>query len=139
MPQPELQTGSSAPVEQGVYQLDVGLVEPKNAPGCRINAVFPDGAWRDGRAEVLQKRPETAAALEAYAFPPTLDWSDEERGGVRTDGVVIIHGGELIYERYAHGYDVDRPHLAWSVSKTFNAALAGIAVREGRLDPLASI
>ncbi len=139
MPQPELMTPPPVPAERRVYEISDQMVEGVLAPGCRAEAVFPGGGWPDNRTAVAQQRAEAIAALEAYTFPAALDWMEPERSGVRTDGLVVIHQGQLIYERYAHGYDVDRPHLAWSVSKTFNAALAGIAVREGRMDPLASV
>lgn len=82
---------------------------------------------------------EAVAALEAWLFPPDLDWDDPKKSGIRTDGVVIIHKGALLYERYAHGYDAASPHLTWSVSKTFTSTLAGIAVQQGRLDVGASV
>src|SRR5688572_29987311 len=75
--------------------------------------------------------PEAVAALEAYAFPADLDRADPDRKGVRTDGLVVVHQGRIVYERYAAGYDADRPHLAWSATKTFTNALTGIAVRDG--------
>ncbi|HNH45485.1 MAG TPA: serine hydrolase [Myxococcota bacterium] len=139
MPQPELLTPPPAAVEQRVYEISEEQVEGRLTPGCRAEATFPGAGWPDNQAAVAKERAEAIAALEAYSFPAELDWAEADRTGVRTDGVVVIHHGQLIYEHYSHGYNVDRAHLAWSVSKTFNAALAGIAVREGRLDPLASI
>lgn len=76
-------------------------------------------------------------ALEDYAFSRTGD--EEDRAGIRTDGVVIIRNGYLIYERYAAGYDQNMPHLTWSISKSVIQALIGIAQKEGLLsieDPI---
>lgn len=123
------------PLDEAAEVAPYDVVLPRGEPGCREGAVYPVGGWKEAK----RASPKTVAALEAYAFPESLDWNSKEREGVRTDAVVVIHRGELIYERYAHGYDVDRPHLAWSVSKTFSAALVGIAVKDGRLDPLASV
>lgn len=75
-----------------------------------------------------------ASALEAYLFAPELDWADTQRRGVRTDGILVIHHGAIVYEHYAHGYTPQMPHLAWSVSKTFTNALTGIAVGQGLLE-----
>ena len=108
-------------------------------PTCRVEATFPGATWEDASAEIRAARPEAVAALEAYLFPPDLDWEDPERQGVRTDGVVVVHGGRIIYERYDHGYTAETRHLAWSMTKTVMGVLAGMAVGDGRLDPDESV
>jgi CubicO group peptidase (beta-lactamase class C family) len=60
---------------------------------------------------------------------------------VRTDGIVVIQGGELVYERYGRGYTAEMAHPAWSVTKGVVDALYGVAVQEGLLsidDPVAA-
>jgi len=99
------------------------------AATCPADVVEPDGDW--GVRPV--SAPSQQAALEAYLFPPDLDWHAPDRAGVRTDGVVIIQHGQLIYEHYGDGYTARDPHLAWSVSKTFSATLLGIAAQQGRV------
>ena len=98
---------------------------------CPAGVSHPGEAWPDVSAQVLSQKAEAITALEDYAF--TLEGADEERRGIRTDGVVIIRAGELIYERYARGHDASKRHLSWSVSKSFTNALVGIAVGQGRL------
>jgi CubicO group peptidase (beta-lactamase class C family) len=85
---------------------------------------WPTGALPAGREQALQ-------AFEQYAF--TLVGKDEERKGVRTDGVVIIHRGRLVYERYARGFKAEQRHLGWSMSKSVTNALTGLAVAHGAL------
>ena len=34
-----------------------------------------------------------------------------------TDGFLVMHRGEMIYETYLNGLRPDQPHLLWSVSK----------------------
>ncbi len=94
---------------------------------CPNDVAYPREAW------VSQPSANTAAiaALEEYAF--TLTGQSSERLGIRTDGIVIISKGRLVYEKYARGWDEKKRHLSWSVTKTFANALTGIAVREGRL------
>lgn len=113
--------------------------EAEPPPTCRAEAVYPGGDWVDATAETLAARPEAVAALEAYLFSPELDWQDKERRGVRTDGLVIVHGGRIIYERYDHGYTAESRHLAWSMTKTVMGVLTGMAVGDGALDPDDSI
>ncbi len=92
---------------------------------------WPTQAWPEARDEVAAVRAEQLKALEDYAF--TLVGKDEERKGVRTDGLLLIHKGRIIYERYGRGFDAGKRHLSWSMSKSFTSALAGIAVRENLL------
>jgi CubicO group peptidase (beta-lactamase class C family) len=94
---------------------------------------WPDADWAEG------SKPSGAAvaALEAYAFPPRDDRTSK---GVRTDALLVIQDGKLIYERYAGPTKASTPHLAWSMSKSLLAATMGVAYGEGRFqlnDPVA--
>lgn len=92
---------------------------------------WPTAGWRTAKPEEEGLKPEAIAKLDQYLFTRTGD--DLDRNGVRTDGVVIVRGGKIVYERYARGYDESRPHLIWSSAKSFISALIGIAVKEGKL------
>ena len=54
----------------------------------------------------------------------------------RTDQVVLVRNGKMIGEFYAGGFSADVRHQAWSVTKTFVAAVVGIAKAEGRIRSL---
>lgn len=86
---------------------------------------WPGADW--SRAEA----PSTAAleAFSAYAFPPRDDVS---RQGVRTDALLVVRDGQIVYERYAGPTKASTPHLTWSVSKSLLAATLGVAYGEGR-------
>ena len=56
-----------------------------------------------------------------------------QEGPLRTDAVVVLQDGDLMFEAYDNGFDAGTPHLAWSVSKSVSSALLGVAVREGRV------
>ncbi|AZE59850.1 MULTISPECIES: serine hydrolase domain-containing protein [Pseudomonas fluorescens group] len=76
-------------------------------------------------------------ALEDYAFAPR---HDETREGIRTDALLVIRDGEIIYERYAAPTTASTPHLTWSVSKSLMATVLGVAYGENRFkltDPVA--
>jgi CubicO group peptidase (beta-lactamase class C family) len=105
---------------------------------CPERTVWPADDWVDATEEHAAAHADAVKALEDYAFPGT-DFSDRKREGIRTEGVVVIHQGRLIYEHYANGYDRDKKHLTWSVTKTFTNALTGIAVREGHVRETDSI
>ena len=52
----------------------------------------------------------------------------------RTDGMVILHGGRLVFERYANGMTADTPHILMSVSKSMLGLLAGVLAARGVLE-----
>lgn len=68
-------------------------------------------------------------ALENYAFPSR---DDTTRAGVRTDALLVIRDGEIVYERYAGVTTATTPHLTWSISKSILATVLGVAFGEGR-------
>jgi CubicO group peptidase (beta-lactamase class C family) len=90
--------------------------------------VLPSWPTTDWQAMPTSKNTQ---ALDAYAF--TLQGSDKSRKGIRTDAVVIVQNGVVIYERYARGFTAWMPHKTWSVSKSVINALTGIAVHNGWL------
>jgi len=75
--------------------------------------------------------PPSAAlsALENYAFPAR---DEASRAGVRTDALLVIHDGQLIYERYAAPTQSTTPHLTWSMAKSLLATTMGVAYGQGR-------
>lgn len=94
----------------------------------------PDRCVGDAPPAELPTRAAAGPAwdeLRAWLFPPADRRATRDRTGIRTDGVLVVHRGEVVFEAYGPGWDRDRPHLAWSVSKSFTNALAGVAVREG--------
>ncbi len=101
------------------------------APPKVTRDYWPTRGWRVKRPEDVGMSPAKLKAMNEYAF--TRVGPEAERTGIRTDGLVIIKNGYLVFEKYAGGFDKDRVHLTWSVSKSFTNALYGIAVKEGRL------
>lgn len=93
---------------------------------CPPGVTWPEPDWPEAPVSGA-----AASALDDYLF--TLTGRDEDRLGIRTDGVVVVHRGRIIYERYARGYTRHNRHLAWSVSKSFLNAMVGVAVGRGAL------
>ena len=54
----------------------------------------------------------------------------------RTDGIVLVKDGTVVGEWYANGYAPDVRHQPWSVTKTFVAAVVGVAYDEGLIGSL---
>lgn len=66
-------------------------------------------------------------ALEQYAFTQR---NDSTREGIRTDALLAIQDGRLVYERYAGPTTAQTPHLTWSISKSLLATIFGVAYGE---------
>lgn len=52
-----------------------------------------------------------------------------------TDGLVILHKGRVVYERYRTGMTPTTPHILMSVTKSVLGLLCGILQAKGVLDP----
>lgn len=68
-------------------------------------------------------------AVQAYAF---ADRDEHTRQGIRTDALLVIKDGRIVYEHYAAPTTAGTPHLSWSISKSVLATVLGVAQREGR-------
>jgi len=72
--------------------------------------------------------------IRDYTFPEGLDRPITKiRDGNRTNALLIVQNGNIIFEEYQKGFGPDTPHIAWSVSKSIVGILTGIAVQEGLL------
>lgn len=56
-----------------------------------------------------------------------------------TDGILVMHKGKVIYERYFGALDAHTQHIAMSVTKSFVGTLAAMLVADGKLDPAAPV
>jgi len=50
------------------------------------------------------------------------------------DGVVVVHNGYVVAEKYYSPYKQDTPHDTYSITKSVVSALVGIAIQEGYID-----
>ncbi|EJS76850.1 serine hydrolase domain-containing protein [Bacillus cereus] len=52
----------------------------------------------------------------------------------KTDAFVVVHNGQLIYERYFNGYKQNEPHGMASIAKVFTGAIIQSLAEENRID-----
>jgi CubicO group peptidase (beta-lactamase class C family) len=83
------------------------------------------------------------ADLDSVTFLPLgatrpMTWA-ESLAANYTDGILVLHHGTVVYERYYGALGPDRPHIAFSVTKSFFGTIAATLVAEGRLDPQAAV
>jgi len=69
------------------------------------------------------------------ALPLELDlvYRGITNGNVFSDSVLVLQGGEVVYERYALGWDKDKPHQMYSVTKSVLSALVGVAIADKKI------
>jgi len=66
---------------------------------------------------------------EAMTLDAFIDLSD-------TSAFIVIHDGDVVFERYAHGDSRTSLHTSFSVAKSFTSAVVGIALEEGKIERL---
>ncbi len=93
----------------------------RDEEGARA-ANIPDYMMSDWVLPPLQAGPVAQAFAAHYG------------AGSNTTGVVIVHHGRIVGERYADGFGVHVPQRTWSVAKSIAATLVGAAVQRGDVD-----
>lgn len=104
--------------------------QAQNSQNCPSRGVWPKDDWETALIDETAKANELKALDEALF---TLVGKDSDRKGFRTDTLVVVKGGKLVYERYARGWDATKRHYSWSVAKGISGVLTGIAVKQGLL------
>jgi CubicO group peptidase (beta-lactamase class C family) len=100
--------------------------------------------WRgDGPVSVLP-RAERMDQIDAVTFetlgenPVTMTW-EQSLPANYTDGIVVLHRGRIVYERYFGVLQPHGQHAAFSVTKSFTGLLGAILVHEGAIDEKALV
>ena len=108
-----------------------------------IRRLVPTSVVRRGQepASMLPRAERTD--LDAITFQPTggtdlMTW-EQSLAANFTDGILVLHRGHVVYERYFGVLDPATQHLAFSVTKSFVATIAGIVAAEGALDDGATV
>ena len=81
--------------------------------------------------------------LDAITFTPlgkteTMTWAQSLAANF-TDGIVVLHKGRIVYERYFGALKENGQHIAQSVTKSFFGTIGQILVAEGTLDENAPV
>jgi CubicO group peptidase (beta-lactamase class C family) len=118
--------------------------------GCAILPAGATGVFFQPRDVVAEAVRDTArewptgdrnaharvAGVDSAALAAMLTWAFDDanlRRPQNTRGVVVVHGGRIIAERYARGWGPYSPQLSWSMGKSIAATLIGVLVQEGAL------
>jgi CubicO group peptidase (beta-lactamase class C family) len=108
--------------------------------------------WREFAPTIAVARGVTPAApfaraersdLDAVTFVPIggtsrMTWKASLAANY-TDGIVVLHRGRIVYERYFGALSAEQPHIAFSVTKSFFGTIAATLIAQGTLDPEAQV
>ena len=81
--------------------------------------------------------------LDGIAFKPiarqdVMTWGESLLANY-TDGILVLHRGRVVYERYFGVLTPHTQHIAFSVTKSFVATLAATLIHEGKIDETAAV
>ena len=81
--------------------------------------------------------------IDAISFTPIgastpMTW-EASLAANYTDGIVVLHKGRIVYERYFGVTTPQTQHIGFSVTKSFVGTIAAALVAEGKLDPDAKV
>lgn len=105
----------------------------------RMTEFFPHAVIRRSAtvARLVERRRDEVARVQVQTIDGVMPLDTYVTGGP-VNGVVALHQGEIVYERYP-GMDVDDLHLTMSVSKVFTSTLVAILEDRGLIDSRDSV
>jgi CubicO group peptidase (beta-lactamase class C family) len=110
---------------------------------CHIRELLPAKQVSRGIGPPVPLTYGVDDGIDAVRFAPPgsaeqMTWK-ESLSANYTDGILIIHEGRVVYEKYAGCLDESGQHAAMSMTKSLTGLLAEILVAEGRLVDTAKV
>lgn len=104
----------------GIGLIPVGLSGQSRAKPAPAAEPLPTGALVGDRAVVERA------------------WIEAQSGRLpaigRSDALVLLQNGHLVFERYGRSHGPSTRHVSWSMAKSITHALVGAAVLDGQID-----
>ncbi|MCB2047453.1 MAG: serine hydrolase [Novosphingobium sp.] len=72
-------------------------------------------------------------ATDKIELARTIDRLFDDEAVGETRALLVMHGGEIVAERYAQGYNRNTRFLGWSMTKCVTGIMIGMLVSDGRL------
>src|SRR6266446_10779013 len=92
--------------------------------------LFAFGARALAGAPLPRSSPE-AQGISSAAIRAFVEAADEQINTLHS--VMIVRHGQVIAEAWWKPEAADKPHVLWSLSKSFNSTAVGLAAAEGKL------
>lgn len=102
---------------------------------CKLKAPSPLPYALDSNIDALTFQPSGPKDKETDQM---MTWEASLAANF-TDGILIMHQGTVVYERYFGALNAEAKHAAMSVTKSFTGTLASILVAEGSLNSEAMV
>jgi len=136
--------GSPPPADKTIRAADGSYFEfPKTRWSfSNYRQLFPTRLVARGSALSVLPRAERAD-IDAVKFVPIggtqeMTWAQSLDANY-TDGILIVHKGRIVYERYFGVLKPAGTHIAFSVTKSFVATIAASLIAEGVIDERAVV
>ena len=116
---------------------------------------FPNGRWAfhhmrelGPTAQVWRGDQKPSVLRDAPRDMDSLGFEDDKGGKTSladwqratfTDGLLVLHKGQVVYQKHYSGMAAHQPHSLWSMSKSFTGLLATMLIKEGVIDPNALV
>jgi CubicO group peptidase (beta-lactamase class C family) len=96
--------------------------------------------WRgDEQPSVLREAPRDLSSLgfedDKGGRTSLIDWQRD----TFTDGLLVLHKGQVVYQKHYSGMAAHQPHALWSMSKSFTGLLATMLINEGAIESSALV
>ena len=110
---------------------------------CHIRELMPTKQVSRGIGAPVPLTYALDKGIDSVTFKPTasvklMTWKDSLSRNY-TDGLLILHKGQIVYERYFGALDETGKHAAMSMTKSLTGLLGEILVVEGTLDDTAKV
>lgn len=110
---------------------------------CHFRELMPTTVVRNGSEGVSELPVDIDAGIDGVEFLPLggkapMTWRDAFDANY-TDGILVLHQGRVVYERYDGCLDEHTLHGAMSVTKSLTGLLGEVLVAEGTLDEAALV
>ncbi len=110
---------------------------------CHFRQLMPTVGVSRGLGDPVPFVRKIDGSIDAVTFMPwggdkSMTWAESLEANY-TDGVVILHNGVIVYERYSGCLNEAGQHGAMSVTKSLTGLLGELLVAEGVLDETAKV
>jgi len=97
-------------------------------PAQSPDVPWPSDQWPEAPLDDAVDRDAVEAVLHSLVRNPKPERTGE------THALLLVHRGRLVAEAYGAEHSREATLISWSMAKSITHALAGVLVREGRLD-----
>jgi len=134
----------SGPVARAVFRKGIGCIimapdqdieDIDSLPVLELPELDGDPAtipWPDG--DLIEQK-AMPANIDQAALDAASEWVFERESREQdTLSLMVLHGGQIIHERYAVGVDMHTRTRTWSTAKSIAVTLFGMLVDQGRME-----